>query len=122
MKCRRAASQPGSWPFRPRNVRMGPAMRAFPSQGAAEGGPAGAGVDLDQSPNTITVDVTAVNDEPTLIATGNSTTFTEGGAAADLFSSVTASTVEAGQSITSLTLTVTNVTNGANEILSFDGS
>jgi hypothetical protein len=69
-----------------------------------------------------TVTVTPVNDEPTLIATPTSPTFVEGAAAADLFSAVTASTVEAGQSLTSLTLTVTNVTDGANEILFFDGS
>ena len=43
-------------------------------------------------------------------------------AAADLFSGVTASTIEAGQTFTSMTLTVTNVTDGANEILNFDGS
>jgi len=67
------------------------------------------------------VNVVDVNDEPTLFATGNNPTFTEGGPAADLFSAVTASTVETGQSFTSLTLTVDNVTDGANEILVFEG-
>src|ERR1044072_1903924 len=61
------------------------------------------------------------NHEPTLTATGNNPTFTEGGAAADIFSAALASTVESGQSFPSLTLTVTNVTDGANEILSFLG-
>ena len=69
-----------------------------------------------------TVHITAINDEPTLAATALNPTFTEGGAAADLFSGVTASTIEAGQTFTSMTLTVTNVTDGASEILSFDGS
>ena len=62
-----------------------------------------------------------VNHEPTLTATANNPAFTEGGAAADIFSAPQASTVEQGQSFTSLTLTVTNVTDGANEILSFLG-
>jgi len=39
-----------------------------------------------------------------------------------LFSLAAASTIEAGQSFTGLTLTVTNVTDGADEILNFDGS
>jgi VCBS repeat-containing protein len=69
-----------------------------------------------------TVTVIPVNDEPTLVATGQNPVYTENGAAVDLFSAVTASTVEAGQTLISLTLTVTNVTDGANEILSFDGS
>ncbi|MEJ0074051.1 MAG: VCBS domain-containing protein [Alphaproteobacteria bacterium] len=61
------------------------------------------------------------NHEPTVTATGNDPTFTEGGAAADIFSAPLASTIEQGQTFTSLTLTVTNVTDGANEILSVLG-
>ena len=70
-----------------------------------------------------TIDVQFVdnNDEPTLTATGNDPTFAEGGAAADLYGSVTASTVDSGQTFTSLTLTVTNVTDGANEVLRING-
>ena len=62
-----------------------------------------------------------LNQAPTLTATGSNPTFTEGGAAADLFGAPVASTIEPGQTFTSLTLTVTNVTDGANEILSFLG-
>ncbi|MGE0486784.1 MAG: hypothetical protein AB7Q81_21710 [Gammaproteobacteria bacterium] len=69
-----------------------------------------------------TVTVTPVNDEPTLSATGVNPTYTEDGAVADLYSGVTASTVEAAQTFTGLTLTVTNVVNGASERLSVDGS
>ena len=66
---------------------------------------------------------TPVNDQPTLSATAVNPTFTEGGAAVDVFTTpVIASTVEAGQTFTSMTLTVTNVSAGASEILSFDGS
>jgi hypothetical protein len=56
-----------------------------------------------------TVNITGINDEPTLAATAQNPTFTEGGADADLFSAVTASTIETGQTFTSMTLTVTNV-------------
>jgi Ca2+-binding RTX toxin-like protein len=76
----------------------------------------------NSAPATMTMTVVGVNDEPTLVATGATPTLTEGGAAVDLFSAVSASTVEAGQTFTSLTLTVTNVTDGAAESLTFDGS
>ncbi|MFC4348627.1 DUF4347 domain-containing protein [Kordiimonas lipolytica] len=69
-----------------------------------------------------TVSITGVNDAPTLSATGSDPNFIEGGANSDLFSGVTADTVEAGQTITSMTLTVTNVSDGADETLTFDGS
>ena len=69
-----------------------------------------------------TVTVTSVNDEPTLTATGSNPTFTEGGAAAGLFSGASASTIESGQTLTALTLTVTNVNDGSNEILNTDGT
>lgn len=68
------------------------------------------------------VTVVAINDAPTLTATGANPTFTEGGAAVDLFSGVSASTIEAGQTITAMTLTVTNVTEGNSEVLVIDGS
>ena len=79
------------------------------------------------SPTAITtVNITAINDEPTLTATGLTPTFTEGGAAVDLFDGVAASTIEAGgQRFDSLTLTVSNVTDGltpgADEILTING-
>ncbi|MGS4883412.1 DUF4347 domain-containing protein [Roseibium sp. MB-4] len=71
---------------------------------------------------SITVTLTDVNDAPTLTATGGNPTFTEGGGAQDLYNTVSADTVETGQTFTALTLTVTNVADGASEILSFDGS
>jgi VCBS repeat-containing protein len=70
---------------------------------------------------SVTITVNGVNDEPTLTATGASATFTEGGAAVDLFNDVVASTVETGQTFASLTLKITNVTDGSNEILSIGG-
>ena len=78
--------------------------------------------ELSATPVQVDVSVTAVNDEPTLTATGANPTFAEGAAGVALFTGTAVSTVEAGQTITSLTLTVSNVTDGANEILFFDGS
>ena len=69
-----------------------------------------------------TINITEINDEPTLTATGGTPVFTEGDAQVDLFSAVTASTIEAGQTFSSLTLTVSNVTDGASELLRIDGS
>ena len=70
---------------------------------------------------TLTFDINAVNDEPTLTATGSDPTFS--GPAADLFSGVTADPVESGQTFEELKITVTNVADGsgANEFLSIDG-
>ena len=70
----------------------------------------------------VTVNVTGVNDAPTLTATGGTPTYTENGSAVDLFSSVTISTVEAGQTITGLGLTVSNLADGSHEILTIDGT
>ena len=47
-----------------------------------------------QTFRSFTVQVTAVNDPPTLTATGDDPTFTEDGAAAGLYSSTSISTVE----------------------------
>jgi hypothetical protein len=70
----------------------------------------------------VSVGVTGVNDAPTLSATGGTPTYTENGAAVDLFSGVSVSTVEAGQTITGVTLTVSNLADGASEIFRVDGT
>ncbi|WP_260114708.1 hypothetical protein [Phaeobacter inhibens] len=54
--------------------------------------------------------------------TSGNPTYVEGATASDLFNTVTASTVESGEMFTGLTLTVTNVSDGAAEVLNFDGS
>ncbi|WP_344956503.1 DUF4347 domain-containing protein, partial [Zobellella aerophila] len=69
-----------------------------------------------------TIALTAVNDEPTLTANAGNPTFTEGGAAASLFTGTNINTVEAGQTITGLSFTITNVTNGSNERINVDGT
>ncbi|MFC4259161.1 Ig-like domain-containing protein [Marinobacter lacisalsi] len=76
----------------------------------------------NSSNDSRTVSVIAVNDEPTLTATGSNPTFTEGGAAASLFSGTSVSTIEAGQTINGLTFNVSNVSDGSNERMNVDGS
>lgn len=76
----------------------------------------------DGTADTISISVTNVNDAPSLTATGGNPTFAEGGGTQDLFNTVVASTGEFTDRFTTLTLTVTNISDGANEVLSFDGS
>ncbi len=66
--------------------------------------------------------VTDVNDAPTLTATFSNPTFTEDGSAVSLFSGTTVSTIESGQTITSLVLTVDNLLDGEIEMLNVDGT
>ncbi|ROP58365.1 putative Ig domain-containing protein [Enterobacter sp. BIGb0383] len=70
----------------------------------------------------VAVGVTGVNDAPTLSATGTNPTYTENGSAVDLFSNVSVGTVEAGQTITRFTLTVSNLANASSEQLQIDGT
>ena len=74
------------------------------------------------SATSVSFDIIAVNDEPTLTATGTNPTFTEDGSAAVVYSSASASTVESGQTLTSFTMTLTNVNDGSSEILNLDGT
>ncbi|MEY8833378.1 DUF4347 domain-containing protein [Phaeobacter italicus] len=71
---------------------------------------------------TQTVAIGGVNDAPTLSATGQNPIHVEGAGGQDLFSSVTFSLVEQVDRLDRLTLTVTNVADGAAEILSLDGT
>ena len=70
----------------------------------------------------VTVGINAVNDAPTLTATGANPTFTENGTAAILFSGTTISTIEAGQTITGLIVQVSNLADGSLEKLVIDGT
>jgi len=70
----------------------------------------------------VTATVIGVNDAPTLSATGGTRTFTENGSAVNPFSGVSIDTVEGGQSIKTITFSVSNVTDGSNEVVNIDGS
>ena len=82
----------------------------------------GTGANPGQDTVSQTVNITTVNDAPTVTATGTDPTFNEGGGAQSLFNTAAVSTIESGQTIIAMTLTVTNVSDGADEILGFDGS
>ncbi|MBF0245035.1 MAG: hypothetical protein HQL31_07155, partial [Planctomycetes bacterium] len=75
----------------------------------------------DSDVSQIIVNINTANDAPTLTATGTTTTFNEGGAAVDLFNAVTVSTVESGEGVTNIHLTVSNVVD-TNENISIDGT
>ena len=79
-------------------------------------------VNAASSSDTRIISFTPVNNEPTLTATVSNPTFTEGGAAASLFTSTDINTAESGQNITGLSFTITNVTNGSNERINVDGT
>ncbi|RLM21937.1 hypothetical protein BIY29_12870 [Brenneria alni] len=66
--------------------------------------------------------VNEVNNAPSLTTTGMTAAYTEDGAPASLFSATALSTVEAGQEIVGLTLTVSGLTDGASETLTVDGT
>lgn len=70
----------------------------------------------------VTVNVTGVNDAPTLTATSGTPTYTENGSTVDLFSGVSISAIESGQTITGITLSVSNLADGSSEILRVDGT
>lgn len=72
--------------------------------------------------NGIYCSLAPASNAPSLTATPASPTFIEDGAAADLFSGVTADTNDVGETFSGLTLTVTNVANGSSEILSIGGT
>lgn len=69
-----------------------------------------------------TVSVVAINDAPTLSATGAALVFNKGAAQVELFSAVTVSTVEQSQMISGLSLTIAHVAQGREEQLIIDGT
>lgn len=72
------------------------------------------------STQTTSVQITAVNDAPEMTLTGATATFTEGGAGTDLFSGVSVTNPEAGETLT-VTLTVSGLADEANEQLVLSG-
>ncbi|AQQ01801.1 hypothetical protein B0W48_19685 [Pseudoalteromonas aliena] len=69
--------------------------------------------------NQASVTITSVNDAPTVSAVGANPTFTENGSAVGIFSSASISTVESGQDIEQISLTITNVKDTGHEFLQF---
>ncbi|MBU0675761.1 MAG: DUF4347 domain-containing protein [Proteobacteria bacterium] len=71
---------------------------------------------------TTVVTATSINDAPTLTATGDNPTFNQGGAPVGLFSAAAASTIEPGENISEMVLTITNINDVGSESLNLDGS
>ena len=69
-----------------------------------------------------TITINDVNEEPSLTAIPVNPSFSAGGSAVSLFSGTSITNPESSQTITSLGMTVSNVTDGVNEILTVDGS
>ncbi len=80
--------------------------------------------DLSSTSVTGRLAVASANDAPTLTATANNAarTLAGSGAALSLFDDAAISTVEAGQGLSRLTLTVGGVTDGTKEFLTINGS
>jgi hypothetical protein len=68
------------------------------------------------------IEVTAVDDRPTLTYNAVNPGYTEGGAQVTIFSNVKVSTIESGQSISKFLFTVSNIKDSADEVLFMDGS
>jgi hypothetical protein len=71
---------------------------------------------------TTEIAITPVNDPPSLSTTASNPNFVEGGASASLFSGTVIDTIEAGQTITALSFTVSNLADGADERIIIDGT
>ena len=88
----------------------------------------GGGTDATALSIASTVTVAAINDAPTLTASTLDPTFSEAAglgaqaAAVAVFGSAAASAIEAGQTISGLTFTVSGLLDGANEVIVVDGS
>jgi hypothetical protein len=77
---------------------------------------------LSSSAAVVSVTTFDINDAPTLTAASLNPSYLEQATAEKLFSAASASTVESGQTITGLTLTIDNLADGSSEKLSLDGS
>jgi hypothetical protein len=91
------------------------------------GGTANGGSDTTLLTLASAVTVVPLNDAPTVNVTASNVTFIEGagsfvGTPVKPFSGAAVSTIEAGQEIKSLSFTVSNVVDGADEQLNIDGS
>ena len=86
------------------------------------GGTGNDGSDTASLSIAATVSVIAVNDAPTLTSTANSATYIESGNSASLFSDTHIDTVESGQTINAITLTISGVSDGESETLTIDGT
>ncbi|NJM55123.1 MAG: tandem-95 repeat protein [Verrucomicrobiae bacterium] len=113
----------GKLTFTPDPNENGANYATFTFQVRDSGGTANGGVDLDQSPNTITFDVTATNDPPTVTGLGNGpigsgtdaevqeSDLATGSTPSDVGETATGTfTIQAGDGLTSLQVGATTIT------------
>ncbi|MEI8395697.1 MAG: VCBS domain-containing protein [Rhodospirillaceae bacterium] len=74
------------------------------------------------STGTVSVTITGINDQPTLTASVSNPTYTEQAVPVTLFSAASVDTVDTGQNILNLVLTVAHIGNGADEVITLDGT
>ncbi|MEQ9300063.1 MAG: choice-of-anchor D domain-containing protein, partial [Cyclobacteriaceae bacterium] len=78
----------------------------------------------EEGTNNQTINITGLNDEPTLSLTragAGSVSFGAGGSSVSLYSAAAISTVESGQDITGIVIDITDVDDGTSEELTIDG-
>ncbi|KQW79799.1 beta strand repeat-containing protein [Brevundimonas sp. Root1279] len=113
--------------YRPATDANGAGYDTFTFQVSDDGGTANAGVDLDQSPNTITLDVTAVNDAPFVDLNGNGSetgttaTYVENGAAVLLAPNAALRDIDSAN-LTGATVSISAGMVALHDYLSIDGS
>ncbi|MFT5098768.1 MAG: hypothetical protein ACI9HY_000881, partial [Planctomycetaceae bacterium] len=73
--------------------------------------------------DAVTTTITDLDEAPTLTATASNATFTENASSpVSIFTSTSVDTVEPGQTVENLVFTVNNLVDGANEVITIDGS
>lgn len=105
------------------SVDATPGARAITLSGLQDsGGTTDGGQDTATSTLSARVTVLEFNNAPSLSSTPAQTTYIENQGAVTLFSNTRIDTVEAGQNLLQLQLSVSGLTDGGNEILYIDGS
>ncbi|MDH4052022.1 MAG: DNRLRE domain-containing protein, partial [Rubrivivax sp.] len=84
----------GKLVYTPAANANGSGAASFTFQVQDDGGTANGGVDLDPTPNTLTIDLAAVNDAPVLATAGGTLAYTEGQAATAIDTGLTLSDVD----------------------------
>ena len=94
---------------------------SFTFQVQDDGGTANGGVDLDASANTMTLNVTAVNDAPVVTTSGGSGSFTQGGSPVAVDPGVTLADIDSN-TLASATVAITGNFASGQDVLAFAGN
>ncbi len=97
---------------------FGTAYASFTFQVRDDGGTAGGGIDIDPTPNTITIDVTGVNDAPVVVTSGGSRSYTENQAAIAIDNALTLSDIDSA-TLASATVRISANYSGNQDVLAF---